>query len=122
VENHVIDMIISTNLPSNVIQNKQFMDMVTAVRGPTDNLIILPNLERTRYLVENEFRACQSRIKQLLQSQESVSLSVHVWKCPKIFVIKGSILIVTAFYIDDETWNLKDVIIGFHPLKGRSLI
>lgn len=115
---YVADMMISTNLPSTVIKDKNFVEMVKAIKGPTDSPVVLPSLDRTRLLIQEEYEEWRLRIKQLLESQESISFSVHLWKPAKELDIKdSSMLIVTAFYIDDDTWTLKDVIIGFRSIK-----
>lgn len=106
-------MIISTGLPSAVVEDKKFAEMVVAIKGIADHPVSVPSLQITRQLIQRRYEINKSKIKQILKSQDRISFSIHV--CNPVHDPKDSLLIVTAFYID-KTWNIKDMIIGFHSL------
>lgn len=105
----VVDMLISTGLPSIVVENRMFHNMVTAMQGMLGHSLVVPSMEVTQDLIKKRYEKSQSRIKRILLDQEHIVYSVHV--CNPLHDAKDNVIIVTAFYMD-ETWDVKDLVIS----------
>ncbi|KAI7891087.1 uncharacterized protein EV154DRAFT_509554 [Mucor mucedo] len=109
----IVDMILSTGLPSTVVENPAFNKLVRELQGSDEQTVIVPSVEVTRKLIYQRFEAEQKRIKQILIDKGHVAYSIHV--CHSFHDAKHTVMIVTVFYMN-ESWELKDQILSINSL------
>lgn len=131
----VVKFLVTSKLPFTTCENAALQELLELARiAPTASGVQLPSARtctrkvskshivwQIRFLpvnvffkTEAEYEMARNRLKEMLRKVPAVSCTLDGWTSP----FNQAFLAVTAHWIDQHTWTMKEVIIGFEPING----
>lgn len=112
LEDFVLKMCISMNLPFNMADNGDFRNLVTMLRP--EAAYDLPHRTKLRELLRVQCGATTKRLFNEYVTGSKVSWAVDVWTSPDMKAFMG----INCYFINAK-WEFREVLAGFEPISGK---